>query len=321
MDGIIMKRIKSWAACLISTALAAAFAASSARAQPPLPQGVRGDFNGDAQIDVLWRHVNSHRLAVWFMDEASRITGTLLPDPPPQSGWKPVGTADFDGDTKTDIVWRNSTSGNTAIWFMDGIQHVGGQLVDPAPMATVQESPSSWVFVGTGDFNGDGQDDFVWKNVAHDIFQGYIRIWEIEPAAATSPAVALQEEETNPDERIDLDWYIAGLGDMTADGQANVDLLWRHTPTNALEIWRMNHYQRVGVLPIVIGTGETYPGPEWVVAGLWDLNADGRTDILWHHQLTGELLIWFMNDVVKVGEGHLNPPAVPDTQWQIVGPR
>jgi len=30
-------------------------------------------------------------------------------------------TGDFDGDSKSDILWRD-TSGNTAIWFMNGLQ-------------------------------------------------------------------------------------------------------------------------------------------------------------------------------------------------------
>jgi hypothetical protein len=36
--------------------------------------------------------------------------------------WSIVGTGDFNGDGKSDIVWRDS-SGNVAIWFMVG-EHV-----------------------------------------------------------------------------------------------------------------------------------------------------------------------------------------------------
>ena len=33
--------------------------------------------------------------------------------------WTIVGTGDFDGDGKSDMLWRDG-SGNVAIWFMNG---------------------------------------------------------------------------------------------------------------------------------------------------------------------------------------------------------
>jgi hypothetical protein len=33
--------------------------------------------------------------------------------------WSIAETGDFNGDAKSDLLWRD-TSGNTAIWFMNG---------------------------------------------------------------------------------------------------------------------------------------------------------------------------------------------------------
>jgi hypothetical protein len=35
--------------------------------------------------------------------------------------WSVVGTGDFNGDGKHDLLWRDS-SGNTAIWLLNGLQ-------------------------------------------------------------------------------------------------------------------------------------------------------------------------------------------------------
>ncbi len=81
------------------------------------------------------------------------------------NAWTIVGTGDFNGDGKSDILWRN-TNGTVAIWEMNGGQllaSVGGQVVTNA-----------WTIVGTGDFNGDGKSDILWRNT-----NGTVAIWEM----------------------------------------------------------------------------------------------------------------------------------------------
>jgi hypothetical protein len=41
-----------------------------------------------------------------------------------------AGVADFDGDGKADILWRNSTSGTNVLWRMDG-----GTRLSTTPLA------------------------------------------------------------------------------------------------------------------------------------------------------------------------------------------
>ena len=63
---------------------------------------------------------------------------------------------DFNGDGKADLVWQHRTTGERAIWFMNG--------------ATRTNSPSlgiidvNWNIAGAGDFNGDGKADLVWQH-------------------------------------------------------------------------------------------------------------------------------------------------------------
>src|SRR3979490_1858728 len=66
--------------------------------------------------------------------------------------WTIVGTGDFNGDGKGDILWRDS-SGNTAIWFMNG-----ASVSSSAGLGNV---PLTWTIVGTADFDGDGKADIL----------------------------------------------------------------------------------------------------------------------------------------------------------------
>src|ERR1035438_4750220 len=63
----------------------------------------------------------------------------------------PPPPSDFNGDGKTDIVWRNTTTGDDAIWYMNGTTVIGVGALGSAPL--------SWSIVGVGDFNGDGKPD------------------------------------------------------------------------------------------------------------------------------------------------------------------
>src|SRR5262249_23410231 len=80
--------------------------------------------------------------------------------------WTIVGTGDFDGDGKTDIVWRD-TSGNLAIWLMNGAQ--------VTQAAGVGSAPISWSIAETGDFDGDGKSDLLWPKT-----RGNRAIWHMK---------------------------------------------------------------------------------------------------------------------------------------------
>jgi hypothetical protein len=56
-----------------------------------------------------------------------------------------AGTGDFNGDAKSDIVWRD-TSGNTSISLMNG-----AALLASAGIGNI---PTTFSIVDTGDFNG-----------------------------------------------------------------------------------------------------------------------------------------------------------------------
>src|SRR5258707_1023724 len=71
-----------------------------------------------------------------------------------------TATHDFNADGKSDIAWRD-TSGDAAVWLMNG-----AQVIQSAGVATV---PTAWTVVGTEDFNGDGKSDILWRDTSGDV--------------------------------------------------------------------------------------------------------------------------------------------------------
>lgn len=83
-----------------------------------------GDFNDDGKADMVWRNA-SGQIAEWQMNGSAVASsgfvtsqGTVVA---PDASWHIVQIGDFNGDAKSDILWR-SDSGAMAEWLMNGSQ-------------------------------------------------------------------------------------------------------------------------------------------------------------------------------------------------------
>ncbi|MBF0606758.1 MAG: VCBS repeat-containing protein [Magnetococcales bacterium] len=88
--------------------------------------------------------------------------------------WKAKAVADFDGDGKADILWQDTTSGDVAIWMMDGTSIVGGGLVVGGML--------NWHVLAVADYNGDGRSDVLWQNTG----DGGVFVWFMDGTTITS---------------------------------------------------------------------------------------------------------------------------------------
>jgi FG-GAP-like repeat len=246
----------------------------------------------------------------------------------------PTGTHEFNGDCLSDIVWRNTTTGQAAIWLMNGTaissaagigtvttdwsvvgqrdfngdgltdilwRHTSGTVAIWLMNGTTVLSggspgavPTDWAVAGTGDFNGDGFGDILWRNTT----SGQVAIWLMNGTTIASGAGV---------GTIPTTWVIAGTGDFDGDGMT--DILWRDTPTGQAAIWLMNGT----TIKSAAGIG-TVP-TDWIIAGTGDFNGDARSDILWRNGTSGQVAMWFMNGTTLSGGGSSGSVA---TVWTIV---
>ena len=102
--------------------------------------------------------------------------------------------------------------------------------------------------------------------------------------------------------------------DLSADGKP--DLLWRHQTAGWLGVWFMDGTTMTSSFLL---TPNAVTDLNWQIACIGDFSADGKPDILWQNQTTGQLNLWFMNATAMTSSTLLTPPAVADTNWKIVG--
>ncbi len=267
------------------------------------------DLNGDGFSDILWRN-SSGRIDDWEMNGGaitSRVfatsDGSVVA---PASSWTVAGISDFNGDSHADLLWRNS-DGTLADWTMNGNVITSG---DPLNFGGVAVKPdASWSVAGTGDFDGDGNADILWRNS-----DGTLIDWSMNGSAIlssgtlTSGGVAVKP---------DASWSVAGVGDF--DGDSRRDVLWRSV-SGETAMWRMNGATISSSADTTFAGVVIEPGASWSVAGVGDFNADGHADILWRNA-DGTLAQWLMNGSTITSSNSItfNGSAVmPSASWHVV---
>jgi hypothetical protein len=273
------------------------------------------DFNGDGRGDILWHNSTTHLSEIWFMSGTSRFGRATVLDEygnPARIGppWRIVGSADFDGDRSTDILWHNDTTNETKAWLMNGSRlKTSPTVVDENGRPIFVGLP--WRIVGTGDFDYDGRQDILWHNDSSNELQ----IWTM---AATQIVRRLTvTDELGRNIFVGKPWEIVGTGDFNGDGRP--DILWHNDSSNAMQVWTMNR-NRITDRPNVRDQAGNviFVGRPWRIAGTNDFNQDGWADILWNNESTGEIQVWSMR-----GASIARPTAVDadlDGGGALVGP-
>ncbi len=172
--------------------------------QPPLPVGlppvapdahVSNDFNGDGRSDILWQN-DGGTLSNWLgTANGSFAANDVNASTAVAANWRVADTGDFNGDGRSDILWRN-LNGELSNWLGDAD---GGFTPNNANAAVLVNV--GWQVAGTGDFNGDGRDDILWRNV-----DGQLSNWLGTTAGGFTP------NNANSATTVPLAWQVARHG-------------------------------------------------------------------------------------------------------------
>ena len=195
----------------------------------------------------------------------------------------PHVASDFNGDNRSDILWRNNVNGaviesdmNDRTVLSSG--SVGGNL--------------NWSVVGVGDFNGDNRSDILWRN---NVNGAVIELDMNDRTVLSSGSVGGN-----------LNWSVVGVGDFNNDG--NSDIIWRNNVNGSVIESDMNDRT-------VLSSGSVGGNLNWSVVGVGDFNNDGNSDILWRNNVNGSVIELDMNDRTVLSSGSVGG----NLNWSVVG--
>lgn len=258
-----------------------------------------GDFNGDGKSDLLWRNDVAKTLTLWFLNGAQLVSETPINVTMSDSLWRIAGIADFGGDGKSDVLFRNGVNGRLAMWEMDGATPTNtAMVVDPLPATT-------WQVEDAADFDGDGKADILLRDPA----TSELRIWRMNGHAVLTKSTV----GTLPDRRS----RVVAFAPFTADTRA--DVLLRHSGTGVLRVWQsdgaaLTTLATVATLPTIRHSVEAAPRLR-PAATKSDFGGDGQGDILLRHATTNEMVMWEMSGRTVRRDQPLG--VIPGSSWKL----
>jgi len=123
---------------------------------------------------ILWRN-GAGALALWQVNGSTVHSASLATVP---GNWVVQGMGDFNGDGVADILWRDTSAGTVAIWFLNA----SGAVHSTATVGAVATS-TTWSILDTGDYDGDGMSDILWTDASGDL-----AIWFMNAGTISSSA-------------------------------------------------------------------------------------------------------------------------------------
>lgn len=177
-----------------------------------------------------------------------------------------ISQPDFNGDGKVDYALYNSTTHQTALWYLNNNVRVGATFGPTLP--------AGWQLIDVADFNGDKAPDYVLFNPA----TRQTQIWYISGGAHTGDVVG---------PTIAGGYSLLAVADFDRDG--NPDYLLYSSATRRTAIWYLNgnQYHSAAYGP-VLASG-------YNLAGVADFNGDGKLDFALFNPSARKSAIWYLS--------------------------
>ena len=126
----------------------------------PVRFAAAADFNGDGRADILTRNYSTGANTIYLtnsVDTSGAGFSIANIKATPNTDWWVAGVGDWNADGKSDILWRNDSTGQVYLMLMNGTAVASAAMVYVEPNL-------AWKIVATGDYDGNGKSDLLWRN-------------------------------------------------------------------------------------------------------------------------------------------------------------
>jgi hypothetical protein len=257
---------------------------------------VRNTNSQVPQADVLLRNSGSGEVRILGLSQNQIAASEFIQN---TSGavinagadWKLItGKADMNGDGIRDLVWFNSGSGESAVWYMKRGNTGLSNIIGSASLVYLPNDPMSlkvpqgWQLTAVENLLGDSRPEFLWEERN----TGSTAIWQLDIASngrtdfnLAGSALVTLNEVTVQTGGIASGWKIAGLGSFTVNSSTK-DILWFNEKTAETAVWQLDGAAIVG-RGFINSLGERLKPVGWRPVAVANLDGVGLDEIVWQN--------------------------------------
>ncbi|MDP6977221.1 MAG: VCBS repeat-containing protein [Myxococcota bacterium] len=245
-----------------------------------------GEYGWQCKLRVVSHSIDGRVSAVSLVSEPVNF---IAPD---------TAQNDFDGDGYSDIIVQNPDDGSALLISGGNLQSGDAYLHTRTTVST--NGTQDWEIVETGDFNGDGNPDFLWFTETYHQSLDLTTYTYISGSSILDTTVVLNSV-TDSEEVIAVSDY---------DGNGADDILHR---TNDLHgTVYVTFMGADGVMGTYRYEGVLQSQFDFVASG--DFDDDGTADVMWRRIETGQTVVWLMTRPGR--KSFVNSGALLNDQWQ-----
>jgi VCBS repeat protein len=192
-------------------------------------------------------------------------------------GWTVRASTDLDGDGHPDVILQNDSTGQVAVWYMGGPQ--GNAILSFAWIASI--NVPGWTVRALADLDGDGHPDVILQNDS----TRQVAAWYMGgPQGNTVLSFGWIASINVPG------WTVRAAADLNGDGKP--DIVLEYDTTRQVAVWYMGGPQGSTIQSFAWIDANGLPG--WHVAGLTDLDGNGKPDVIRENDLTRQASVLYM---------------------------
>lgn len=198
---------------------------------------------------------------------------------------------DANGDGKGDMLFRHTSDLTWQLNLMSGLS------VESSNDMSDMSSCCGWLFNGTGDFNGDGNDDVIIRNVK----SGDWYIYNLDGANIINRGYA--------NIRSAVDYAVQAVADFNQDGKS--DIILRNEKTGEWSIALMDNREVISETALDMSKVLT-----WKIVDARDFDGNGSPDVLIRNSASGLFYLYLYEQTSVVKRGYM-PSITSDLEDEV----
>ncbi len=267
------------------------------------PGLVTPSFNG---TELVLDYVNGQAGTTNLTVRATNLQGQTIDDSFALTVLADRTPGDLNRDGRQDLLWVNEDTGALAYWSILELSNTADSVQRDFLSTSSLEGLE---VIELLDYDQDGDSDILTRNYA----TSENRVFIMDGTQQVGEVLVGENFKVQ-----NQDWRLQAAGNFDQDGES--EMLWRNAVTGGFAFWDLTgeiaQSSFVDLTVLGLGNQGALADLNWQIKAVADFDNDGKQEVVWRNEVTGQNALWTLNG--NVLESSVFLPELGLTDWDIV---